>query len=166
MGRLASVILKKKLPPAGFTLVETIIALALLAVTLCGLLLTYLHMFILADMVRDQALGINAVQAKLEEIQNIPFDNLSSAAGSFNLTSYGFASNQSKGRVDVTQNFGGYTGALTQVRVVASYRSRNRTIGEDANFNGQWDVGEDINATGYAAGRLDSPTEAVTLIAK
>ena len=48
----------------GFTLIEVLFALAILAVTLCGLLLTYLNMFVLADVIRDSALAGNALTAK------------------------------------------------------------------------------------------------------
>ena len=147
----------------GFTLVEVIIALAILAVSLCGLLLTFINMFVLTDLVRDASSATNAVLAKTEEIKNLPFANLSTAAGAFNLTAYGFPnSTSSKGFVEVTQNFNGYALALTEVRVMASYLSRNRTIGEDRNFNGVLDAGEDANNNT----RMDSPIEVVTLFSK
>ena len=146
----------------GFTLIEVLLAGTILTIALCGLLQTYLQMFVLVDLMRDQALATNAVQAKMEEIKNMNFLNLSSANGPFNLTTYGFPSSQSKGGVEVTENFSGYTGALTKVRIVANYKSRNRTIGEDVNFNGALDTGEDTNNNT----RLDSPVEVVTLISK
>lgn len=148
----------------GFTLVEVVLALAILAVTLSGLLLTYISMFILTDMQRDHALASNSLLARLEEIRAIDFDNISSAAGPFNLTDYGFTANQSSmGRVDVVTSFSGYPATLTKVRLVASYATRlNRTVGEDINFNGILDAGEDVNNNS----RLDSSAEVVSLIAR
>ncbi len=147
----------------GFTLVEVLLSLAIIAVTLSGLLLTYVNVFVLADMVRDSALASNAVAARMEEIKNMDFDTVPTSAGPFNLTSYGFPSALlSKGRVEVTTSFSGYPNTLTKVRIIGTYVTRyNRTIGEDVNFNGVFDAGEDNNGNG----RLDSPVEVVTLIA-
>jgi prepilin-type N-terminal cleavage/methylation domain-containing protein len=148
----------------GFTLIEVALALAILAVTLSGLLLTYVSMFMLTDMQRDHALATNCLLAKLEEIRAMDFDSIPSAAGAFNLTDYGFPANQScRGRVDVVTSFAGYPATLTKVRLTASYATRlNRTVGEDRNFNGALDSGEDVNNNS----RLDSSAEVVSLIAK
>lgn len=149
---------------AGFTLVEVVFALAILAVTLSGLLLTYVSMFVVTDMQRDHALASNSVMAKLEEIQAMDFDNISLAAGPFNLSDYGFPANQSsRGLTEVVTSFSGYPATLTRVRIVASYATRlNRTVGEDKNFNGVLNVGEDTNNNS----RLDSSVEVVSLLAK
>ncbi len=145
----------------GFTLIEVMMGGTILTIALCGLVLTYLQMFVLVDLMRDQALATNAAQGRMEEIKNTNFLNLSGTSGPFNLSAYGFpASQSSSGRVEVTENFSGYTGALTKIRVIASYRSRNRSIGEDVNFNGAMDTGEDTNGNG----RIDSPVELVNLI--
>ncbi|QAT17375.1 protein containing Prepilin-type cleavage/methylation [Candidatus Velamenicoccus archaeovorus] len=150
--------------PAGFTLIEVVLALAILAVTLSGLLLTYVSMFVLTDMQRDHALASNSLLARLEEIRAMDFDSIPAAAGPFNLTDYGFPANRSsRGRVEVTTSFSGYPATLTKVRLVASYATRlNRTVGEDRNFNGALDVGEDVNNNS----RLDSSAEVVSLVAK
>lgn len=148
---------------AGFTLVEVLLSLAIIAVTLSGLLLTYVNVFVLADMVRDSALAANAVNAKMEEIRNMDFDLLTTAAGAFNLTDHGFPSLlPSKGRVEMTTSFSGYPNTLTKVRITGAYMTRyNRTVGEDVNFNGVFDAGEDKDGNS----RLDSPIEVVSLIA-
>ena len=148
----------------GFTLIEVALALAILAVTLSGLLLTYVSMFVLTDMQRDHALASNALLARLEEIRAMDFNDISTAAGAFNLTDYGFPANQSsRGRVDVVTSFSGYPATLTKVRLVASYATRlNRSVGEDRNYNGALDSGEDVNNNS----RLDSAAEVVSLIAK
>jgi prepilin-type N-terminal cleavage/methylation domain-containing protein len=161
--KIASLSVETK-PKKGFTLIEVALALAILAVTLSGLLLTYVSMFVLTDMQRDHALASNALLARLEEIRAMGFDDISTAAGSFNLTDYGFPANQSsRGRVDVVTSFSGYPATLTKVRLVACYATRlNRTVGEDRNFNGVLDSGEDVNNNS----RIDSAAEVVSLIAK
>lgn len=143
----------------GFTLVEVLVAVAILAFCLCGLLVTYINMFFLSDLTRDSTLATNAIQAKLEEIKNTNFENLSS----FNGTTFdvnGFASSDAKGAVWVLDT--AYSD-LKRVRIVVCFKSRGRVIGEDKNLDGDLDTGED---TLISNSRLDSPAETVTLIAK
>ena len=150
---------------AGFTLVEALMAITIVAFCLCGLLATYINMFFLTDLTRDVTLATNAVRAKMEEIKRLSFASLSaeSPRWTFNLTDYGFPSNDSKGVVEIQENYSNYTDQLTKVRVSAYFKSRGRVIGEDANLNGAFDTpGEDVNNNG----RQDSPVEMVTLIAK
>lgn len=131
----------------------------ILAFSLCGILLTYINMFIFTDLARDFTLATNALQAEMEDIKRQNFDNLSS----FNGTPFdmgGFASLDAKGRVEVTDTS---YGDLKRIRLVACFKSRGRLIGEDANLDGDLDTGED---TLWVNNRLDSPVELVTLIAK
>lgn len=149
--------------PGGFTLVEVLFSIAIIAVTLCGLLLTYINMFVLADVIRDSALAGNALHAKLEEVRNLDFSNLTALAGPFNLSDYGFPAGQAAmGSTEVTPDISGFTGNLTKVRMVGAYTTRNnRIVGEDKNLNGVLDTGEDSNGNS----RLDSPIEVVSLVA-
>lgn len=151
--------IEMKLANKGFTLVEVLLAGAILAFCLCGLLLTYINMFILSDLARDLTLATNAVQAKMEEIKKTSYAGLSTFNGvTFDIA--GFASSDAKGVVEVTDNLG--YADLTRVRIVSSLKSRGRIIGEDQDLDGVLDFGEDANGNG----RLDSPIELVTLIAQ
>jgi prepilin-type N-terminal cleavage/methylation domain-containing protein len=157
----------KKFPVRGFTLVETLIAAAILVFCLCGLLAAYINMFLLTDLARDFTLATNAMQAEMEDIKRTSFDSLMALNGTpFDVN--GFAASDAKGRIEVCDNTScpaliSY-GDLKRVRLVVCFRSRGRVIGEDANFNGALDVGlgEDINNNS----RLDSPAELITLIAR
>lgn len=150
---------KMKSLDKGFTLIELLFTFSILVFCLCGLLLAYIQMFVLTDLSRDLTLATNAVQAKMEEIKKANFDSLLSLNGTtFDLT--GFSSSDAKGRVEVVSTV--YSD-LMRVRIVASFRSRNRVIGEDANLDGDLDTGED---TFISNSRLDSPMELVTLIAR
>ena len=149
------------LPLAGFTLVEVLFVMVILAFCLCGLLATYINMFFLTDLTRDLTLATNAVRARMEEIKRVSFASLGNST--FNLTDYGFPSNQSKGVVEVQGNYSNYTDQLSRVRIIACFKSRGRIIGEDADLDGVFDTpGEDVNNNS----RMDSPVEMVTLIAK
>ncbi len=155
-------LLNKRKKITGFTLIELLFTFSILATSILGILLTYISMFILLDLSRDLTLANNAAQAKMEEIKNIDFSNLSSEAGSFDLTAYGFPSVDSRGIIEVDTDSLGYAGELTRVRILAFFRSRGRVIGEDLNLNGVLDPGEDRNLNR----ELDSPVEVITLIAK
>lgn len=141
----------------GFTLVEVLFTVAILAFALCGLLAMYINLFLLGDISRQITLATNASQAKIEEIRNTSFDKLLASNGStFDIT--GFAAADAKGRVEVLNT--SYAD-LMQVRVIVCFRQKGqRIIGEDTNLNGALDAGEDSNANGV----LNSPVEVVTLI--
>jgi prepilin-type N-terminal cleavage/methylation domain-containing protein len=148
-----------RLSDKGFTLIELLLTFSILAFCLCGILFTYIQMFILVDLSRDLTLATNAVQAKMEDIKKTSFDSLLPLnATTFDIS--GFASSDAEGRVEVVST--AYSD-LMRVRIVASFRSRNRVIGEDANLDGDLDTGEDMFITNS---RLDSPVELVTLIAR
>ena len=127
----------------GFTLLEVLIATAILAFCLCGLLATYVNMFFLTSLLRDTTVATSAVQAKLEEVRNIGY---AYPVGSFpfDLTGYGIA--DGKGVVEVSAVAGNPT--LKRARIFTCFRSRGRVIGNDIN-----------NCS-------SSPVEAVTYIAQ
>ncbi|MCU0652550.1 MAG: hypothetical protein MUC39_06395 [Candidatus Omnitrophica bacterium] len=142
----------------GFTLIEVLFTAGILAFTLCGLLLVYVNLFLLNDVSRKTTLAINAGQAKLEEIKNSTFDSLASSI--FNVN--GFDAANAKGIVEVTP-VSPYTD-LKKIRIIIAFRLKGeKIVGEDRNFNGIFDSGED---TMLVNNRLDSPVEIVTLISK
>jgi len=142
----------------GLTLVELLLTLTILAFCLTGILLTYVNMFMLSDLARNLTLATNSTQEKMEEIRRTNFDSLLALnATTFNLT--GFSSFDAKGLIEVTNTT---YADLKRVRITASFKSRLKIIGEDQNLNGVLNSGEDLNGNG----RLDSPLELVTLIAR
>ncbi len=106
---------------------EVLIATAILAFCLCGLLATYVNMFFLTSLLRDTTLATSAVQAKLEEVRNAGYANCTSYI--FNLADYGIA--DGKGVIEVNAVAGNPT--LKKVRIIACFRSRGRVIGNDMN---------------------------------
>ena len=169
----------------GFTLVELLVAVGILAFFLCGILLTYIQMSLMSDLARDHTLANNAVQAKMEEIKNTPFACLSTSpcttcdsptttscptgcaycfrnGSKFNITDSAGVNVIGVGVIAVkaVSSFAG--SALDGVRITASFRSRGHIIGEDRNLNGDRDTGERW-LPDWLYG-LDSPVELVTLI--
>ncbi len=144
----------------GFTLIEVLLAVSILAFVLCGLLSTYISLFYLGDISRQIILVTNAMQARFEEAKNTSFDALPALNGT-TFTIPGFANNNARGQIQVNNTV---FADLREVRIVVSFRSKGATriIGEDTNLNGVLDSGEDGNNNG----RLDSPMEIITLIAR
>lgn len=142
----------------GFTLVEVLIGVGILAFCLCGILVSYINMFILSDLARDITLATTAVQDQMENIKKMSFDSLS-VLNSTTFAIAGFSAGNARGRIEVTDS--SYTD-LKRVRIIACFKSRQRVIGEDTNLNGALDGGEDANGNG----RLDSSVEVVTLISR
>lgn len=145
----------------AFSLVELMLAIAILTVGILGLLASYINILTLNETSRKFNLVINALQAQEELLRNENFDNLLGYNGNiFDIT--GFAAGDAKGRIEATATD---YGDLVRIRIVASYRTKEgRIIGEDRNLNGSLDalLGEDANGNGI----LDSPAEIVTLIVR
>lgn len=145
---------------------ELLLTFSLLAFCLCGILLTYINMFLLADLSRDLTQTTNLIQAKMEQIKKTDFDAIASFALAFDANlrfenETGYDSNLKKGIVTAEVTTMSYSD-LKRVRIVSSFKSRGRVIGEDKNLDGDLDIDED---TLIINNRLDSPVEAVTLIA-
>jgi len=64
----------------GFTLVELLLALILVTIGLFPLLLTISTSLVGTGGAKSESSAINLAQAKMEEIQNTAFDNISSEA--------------------------------------------------------------------------------------
>ena len=157
----------KAINSSGLTLVEVLVASAIFAFCLSGLLLTYMDLFILTDISRDSTIANNVLQAKMEEIKSMDFSELAA----LNNTNFDVVDSNSgvigKGVVYITNAVDPFVNStysdLKTARVAISFTSRNRVIGEDKDLDGILDAGEDdirYNGTGV----LNSPVEAITLI--
>lgn len=149
----------------GFSLVEVLIAAAILAFCLCGLLAIYINLLFLSDLARDLTSVTNLVQEKMEEMKKREFGTISSFEEAFdeNLvleSESGYDSQNKKGILIGEVSDTTYTD-LKRVRINAYFKSQNRVIGEDKNLNGDLDSGED---TLISNNRLDSPVDLVGLI--
>ncbi len=151
----------------ALTLVELMLAFAILVFVLAGIMATYITCLDLINISRNTSIAINIAQAKLEEIKNTNFAQIKNnynnvAFDVIGLTgkgvSYGFYCN---GPSDCNDTYAPTN--LLEVIVSVGWRQNNgRLIGEDLNLNGVLNAGEDNNANGI----LDSPAEVVTYIAE
>lgn len=135
----------------GFTLMELLLSAAILTFCLCGLMLTYINMFLLADLTRDLTQATNLIQFKIEEARQTNFTALASFSLDYDedlnfQTDAAYNAARKKGVV-VGQLSNTVYGDLRQMRIFSCFRSHNRIIGDDIN-----------NCT-------NSPVEAITLIA-
>jgi prepilin-type N-terminal cleavage/methylation domain-containing protein len=137
----------------GMTLVEVLVATAIFAFCLSGLLLTYINLFVLTDISRDSTVANSVLVSKLEELKSTSFWLLDNST--FNVISSGV---QVNGRVclyDVVDPVTNETYSnLKRARVIVSFTSRERTIGNSTS------CGENVNGTS----QLRSPIEGVIMI--
>lgn len=142
---------------SGLTLLELMIATAILVVAIAGLLATFTGLFSLNENTRKLTLAATACQDKMEEIRNSSFATLYTTYNNTSFEPAGFIASDAEGTVYIDNT----DPDLLEVAVSVSWRGRsNKIIGEDANLNGALDTGEDVNGDG----RLSSPAEIVTLI--
>jgi prepilin-type N-terminal cleavage/methylation domain-containing protein len=158
-----------RLSNRGFTLAELLLAAAILALVLTGLLSVFVSCIIFNETNRNLTIAYAAAQAKAEEVKNTTFDNLFISCPSPRPTGAlcngdtfaleGFSANDAQGKIEISNE----STNLKRIRIIAWLRSRNRYLsGEDINRNLSLDSGEDINNNGY----LDLPVQLITLIAR
>ena len=142
---------------SGFTLLELMIAAAILVVAIVGLLATFTGFLSLNENSRNVSLAIAACQDKTEEIRDSDFSALYSTYSSTNFEPDGFPVADAEGNVYIDNT----DPNLFEICVSVSWREHsNRIIGEDVDLDGELDIGEDLNSDG----RLSSPAEIVTLM--
>ncbi len=154
----------------SFTLIELLIATAILIVALVGLLAAYQGCFLLAENARNLTGSLNSAQAKMEKMRIYNFSLLSgdyAAGGIYNIFPASGLDGNRKGKIYIQDVSTELNGSLLQVRVVICWSEKGgRIIGEDKNLNGILDTtplpSEDTNSNG----EFDSPCELVTLMAQ
>ena len=139
----------------GFTLVETILAVGILAFVLCGILATYASCSILATTSKNVNIATNAALGLMEQIRTDSFTQIYTDYNRLNFVLNDISSSRGAVYVDATNP------SLLKVTISVCWRQGSRVIGEDTNLNGVLDTGEDVNGNGI----IDSPVQLVTLIA-
>jgi len=144
-----------KIKKGGFTLVEILLAVAILAFVLCSILVTYVSCLTLIATSKSINIATNACLGLVEEIRSDPFVRIIDDYNGLNFIVNEIPASMGVVYVDDTNP------ELLQVTVSICWRQGNRVIGEDADLNGFLDAGEDANGNGI----IDSPVQLVTLIA-
>ena len=128
----------------GFTLVEVMIATIILVAVLVAVLGSVKVYFDLIERAQNVEMATFEAQGMLEEMGKRGTITSPVYMSSFN----------SKGNGRYAVYYILQTGTVIYLEVVIPWREGKRIIGEDANFDGIIDAGEDANP---ANGRLDSP---------
>ena len=146
---------------AGFTLVEVMIATAMLLVLLIGLV----QFFVYASSLKNLAINMTTVtaqaQSKMEEIRNDAYANITTdyASGGTPGNTFTLSQPTAKGIIYIDSS----NASLLTVEIDVSWKNDNtRIIGEDTDLDGVLDAGEDLNSNG----KLDSPVKIITYIAQ
>lgn len=162
----------------GFTIAEVLLAVAILAFALCGILATYLASFNLASISKNTNIAASAAQSVIEQIRATPFTTLADRIqpqirlnGNFyNLANLGnnrwslafsvnnMPANMGVAYIDIDN---AVTPKILKATVSVCWLQGNRVLGEDVNLSGSLNAGEDANANGI----IDSPMELTTQIA-
>ena len=146
--------MKRRLYERGFTLVEVMLAVAIAAVALCGILATYAACFTLIRTSKNASIATSAAQGLLDEIRNTSFPLIKSTYNGTNFTVNNMPLNRGIVYVDDSNP------ELLKVTISVCWKQGNIVVGEDKNLNGSLDTGEDANSNGI----IDSPVELTTLI--
>ena len=148
----------------ALTLVEVLVATAIFAFCIAGLLLTYMNLFVLTDLSRDFTTANTALITQMETVRSTSFANLPALNNTvFNVVDKNFWVNGSpmvigSGRICIYNVNDPFTNVtyldIMRARVIISYISRGRTIGSSAA------CGEYANGTSQGL----SPVEGVVMI--
>jgi len=152
-------IARMKKTQQGFTLVELLVVVGILAIVILGLIQTFLVGSVLADLSHRKTLAGGEAQDKLEEIANHTFSLIATDYGAGGTPGQTFDLSQLTGKGVITVTT--ISTNLLQVDILVSFQYRNgRVYGEDKNLNGTLDAGEDANGNGV----LDSGIKLTTYI--
>jgi len=139
----------------GFTLLEILLAAAILASAVSAILATYYSCFVLIGTSKSINIGMNAAMGLMEEIHSSPFSRIIDDYNGINFVVNAIP--QSRGVVYIDDA----NSELLEVTISVCWRQGTRVIGEDTDLDGILDAGEDKNGNGI----IDSPVQLVTRIA-
>jgi len=139
----------------GFSLAEILLAVAILAFALCGILAMHTTCLVLMATSKNVNIATNAAQGLIEEIRTTPFTQIISDYDGLKFIVNAIPSSMGVVYVDDTNP------ELLVVTVSVCWKQGNKIIGEDTNLNGVLNTGEDANHNGI----IDSPVELVTRVA-
>ncbi len=139
----------------AFTIAELLIASAIVLLTSLAILFSYIQCLELNLINKTTATALAQTRNTLEIIKSLPFDQI---RDTYNGKTFELKGLEGVGLVEVD----GKNPMLLGVTVKCFWKSKNRILGEDENFNGILDREEDKNENG----KLDSPITLFTNIAK
>lgn len=140
----------------GLTLIEVALGAVILVMVLVSIISVYITCLELVTTSRNMTFAVNAAQAKMEEIRDHNFYKIYADYNNQTFTITEMPAGTSKGVIYVDKS----NPDLLKITISVCWRDRRRTIGEDLNFNGVLNTGEDRNGNGI----IDSTVQVVSLI--
>ncbi|MBI4335816.1 MAG: hypothetical protein HY589_04090 [Candidatus Omnitrophica bacterium] len=141
----------------GLTLIEVLISAAVLAGVLVSVISVYMICFELTYTSRNMTFAVNGAQLKMEEIRDHDFYKINDDYNNADFTVRELPAGANRGVIYVDNS----NPDLLEVAISVSWREHGRVIGEDLDFDGVLDTGEDKNGNGF----IDSTVQVVSLIA-
>ncbi|MDD5130178.1 MAG: hypothetical protein PHS66_03905 [Candidatus Omnitrophica bacterium] len=139
----------------GFVLLEVLIATAIAAFAVCGILFLYIAGMDLIRTSKNASLASSAAWGLIEEIRTTPFPDIVANYNGLKFSVNSIPSSSGIVYVDDTDP------EFLQVIISVCWLQGNKIVGEDTNLNGDLDTGEDANGNGI----IDSTVELVTQVA-
>lgn len=135
----------------GFTLVEILVSTAIMAIAITSTLQILMYLLQMNEANQVSVACMNRVQGIMDEIKRVNYDDIVLYNGdTFTVDELTARGIRHRGVIYVNEIEASF---LSDVKVVISWENRSRIIGEDRNFNGALDGGEDLNGNG----QIDSP---------
>lgn len=111
--------------PQGFTLVEVLIAVGILAIVIVGLLQLFVSCSALAEAAGNTTFALNEAQNKLEEIRNHSFDSIAADYASGGTPGNTFTLGSLSGTGTITTTQVGGSSELLQITIDVSWQNKN-----------------------------------------
>ncbi len=140
---------------SGFTLMEVMLGVWILAFALCAILVTYISCSLLVATSKNMNTATNAALGLVEQIRSSTFADIMDDYNEINFIVNDMASNRGAVYIDDTNP------ELLEVTISVCWLQGDKVIGEDLDLDGVLDAGEDVNGNGI----IDSPVELITRIA-
>ncbi|MCK4881532.1 MAG: prepilin-type N-terminal cleavage/methylation domain-containing protein [Candidatus Omnitrophica bacterium] len=135
---------------AGFTLVELMLAVFILAFTLSGLIRVFLQCSTMNEIALSKTAAMIDLQGKMEEIRNYDYGSIATDYVSGGAVGDTFDLSQLTGKGVIYIDAG--NPKLLEIKIVASWQNQGgRVIGGDLNLDGVLDAGETVDADGDLA---------------
>jgi len=145
-----------KITNKGFTLVELLIVVAILAVVITGMIQLFIYTSVLAEISGNKTVAVGEAQDKIEEIREHTFDDI---VMDYDEAIFALAELDGTGVIYVDDT----NPELLVLKVVVSWENKyGRIIGEDTNKNGALDGGEDTDLDT----QLSSPATVITMLTR
>jgi prepilin-type N-terminal cleavage/methylation domain-containing protein len=140
----------------GFSLIEVLLAVAIMVIALCGILALYTSSIVLTTTSKNVAIATSAAQGLMEQARTDSFNRIITDYNGLKFTVNDIPNSMGVVYVDNTNP------ELLKVTISVCWKQGTRVIGEDQNLNGNLDPGEDQPPYNNI---IDSPVELVTMIA-